>query len=67
MQTKEVSGVDVLLAFRAAIGGTVRLLLYAAFGVASTASDFSNPFGVLAISFRRLDTYQSYALVPKIN
>ena len=57
MQTEETSGVEVLLAF----GVAVRPLPGAAFGVAS-ASGFSNPFRVLAMSFRRLDKHRSCAL-----
>ena len=59
MQTEGASVVEVLLAFGAAVGAAVRPLPCAAFGVASAASGFPNPFRVLAMSFRRLDTHQS--------
>ncbi len=54
----EASGVEVLLAFGPPLGPSPAQR----FGVASATSGFPNPFKVLAMSFRRLNTHQSYAL-----
>ena len=58
MQTRGASGVEVLLAFGPPLGPSPAQR----FGVVSAASGFPNPFKVLAMSFRRLDTHQSHAL-----
>ena len=58
-QTGGASDVELLLAFGPPLGPPS----CAAFGVASAAPGFPNPFSTLAMSFRRLDTHQSCAPV----
>ena len=57
-QTAGASGVEVLLAFGPPLGPSP----VQRFGVAAATSGFPNPFRVLAMLFRRLDTHQSCAL-----